>query len=143
MKRHQSLVQDIMTPNPVVIDPGATLHEAYNLMFDEEVRRLPVIADRELVGIITLSDILQAMPRALDDTDRETQLKMAGCTVGEVMSYDPITVTPEDTVQEAAARMLEYQISGLPVVQDGETVGIITESDIFRMIVDAWAAEPA
>jgi acetoin utilization protein AcuB len=142
MRRHKSHVQDFMTADPVTIGPGATLHEAYTVMFDEEVRRLPVVADNELVGILTLSDILQAMPPPIDDADMETRLEVTGRTVADIMSYDPITVNPEDTVQEAAERMLEYQVSGLPVVQDGEVVGIITESDIFRIIVDAWTAEP-
>jgi acetoin utilization protein AcuB len=143
MKRHQSLVQDFMTADPVIISPGASLVEAYNIMFDNEIRRLPVVADNELVGIITLSDILQATPGRLEDSDVETRLELAARTVNEIMTYDPITVAPEDTIQEAAERMLEYEISGLPVVEDGHVVGMITESDIFSIIVNSWAKEPA
>lgn len=141
MKRHKSQVQDFMTEMPVVITPSTSLVEAYNLMFDHEIRRLPVISDGELVGIVTLSDILQATPGYFDDADMETRLEMAARTVRDIMTYDPVTVAPEDTIQEAAERLLEYQISGLPVVQDGHVVGIITESDIFRLLVDAWSAE--
>jgi acetoin utilization protein AcuB len=143
MRRHQSLVQDFMTTDPVVISPGTSLVEAYNIMFDHEIRRLPVVSDNELVGIVTLSDILQATPGRLDDLDTETRLELAARTVNEIMTYDPITVAPEDTIQEAAERMLEYEISGLPVVQDGHVVGMITESDIFTIIVNSWAKEPA
>lgn len=141
MKRHKSQVQDLMTEGPVVITPSTSLVEAYNLMFDHEIRRLPVVADGELVGIVTLSDILQATPGYFDDADMETRLEMAARTVRDIMTYDPVTVAPEDTIQEAAERLLEYQISGLPVVQDGHVVGIITESDIFGLLVDAWSAK--
>jgi acetoin utilization protein AcuB len=137
MKRLKSQVQDYMTADPVVVAPSTTLVEAYNIMFDSEVRRLPVVVDNELVGIVTLSDILLATPGYFEEDDLETRLELAARTVREVMSYDPITVEPEDSVQEAAERMLEYQISGLPVVQDGHVVGIITESDVFRLLVEA------
>ena len=139
MKRHHSQVQDFMTADPVIISPGASLVEAYNIMFDNEVRRLRVVEGGDVVGIVTLSDILQATPGPRDDTDIETRLEMTARTVREIMTYDPITVAPEDTIQEAAERMLEYQVSGLPVVQDGHVVGIITESDIFAIVVNSWA----
>jgi acetoin utilization protein AcuB len=141
MKRMKSQVQDFMTADPIVISPGTSLVEAYNVMFDHEIRRLPVVEGDELIGIITLSDILQATPGRLDDLDIETRLEISARTVRDAMSYDPITITPEDTIQEAAEHMLEYQISGLPVVQDGHVAGIITESDIFKLFVDAWSEE--
>ena len=59
------------------------------------------------------------------------------------MSPDPVTVAPSDTIQEAAEQMLENQVSGLPVVEDGRVVGIVTESDIFRLVVTSWSAESA
>ncbi|MEZ4615332.1 MAG: CBS domain-containing protein [Caldilineaceae bacterium] len=54
------------------------------------------------------------------------------------MTTDPIVIGPDDSIQEAAELMLEYQVSGLPVVVDGRIVGIITESDIFRLVVKSW-----
>lgn len=141
MKHRKSLVQDYMTAHPVVVAPKTSLFEAYNVMFDNEVRRLPVVEERELVGIITLSDIQRALPGFADDKDTQTRLELAPRTVGEIMSTDPITVAPDDMIQEAAELMLDNQISGLPVVQESHVVGIITESDIFRLIVDSWSAE--
>ncbi len=63
--------------------------------------------------------------------------------VGDVMSSDPITVGPGDTIQDAAEQMLENQVSGLPVVEDDRVVGIVTESDIFRLVVTSWSEERA
>jgi acetoin utilization protein AcuB len=138
MRRTQSQVSDWMTRNPVTISPTASLVEAYNLMRDNEVRRLLVV-DNDLIGMLTQSDILRALPGLLDEGDRETRLMKVTRKVRDVMTYDPVTVDPEDTIQEAAERMLEYEISGLPVISGGRPVGIITESDIFRLVVESWS----
>ena len=140
MRKAQSQVSDWMTRSPVSISPNASLVDAYDLMREREVRRLLVV-EKELVGIVTLSDILRALPGLLDEGDRETRLMKVTRKVRDVMTYDPVTVDPEDTVQEAAERMLEYEVSGLPVISGGRPVGIITEKDIFRLVVESWSEE--
>jgi acetoin utilization protein AcuB len=139
-KRHQSEVQDWMTENPATISPDATLAEAYDLMLEREVRRLPVV-EHDLVGIITLGDILRQAPVTADDADTETRLLLTEKCVRDATAYEPVTINPSATIQEAAERMLEYQVSGLPVVRNGKLIGIITESDIFRLVVESWAEE--
>lgn len=142
MKRHKSQVQDFMSDKPLVITPVTSLFDAYNLMFENDIRRLPVVVEGELVGIVTLSDIQRANPLFREELDIPTNLALAPSRhVGEIMSREPVTVAPDDTIQDAAEVMLENEISGLPVVQDGHVVGIITESDIFKLIVDSWAQE--
>ena len=140
MKRHLTEVQDWMTEDPITVTPSATLAEAYELMMENEVRRLPVV-DRDLIGIVTHSDILRNVPVAAEEADIATRLLLTERRVRDVMTYDPVTINPSATIQEAAGRMLEYQVSGLPVVRNGNVVGIITESDIFRLVVESWAAE--
>ncbi len=139
-KRHLTEVQDWMRENPVTIAPDATLAAAQELMSEHEVRRLPVVERGELIGIITNSDILRQIPSTADESDDDTRLLLTQRTVREVMTYSPMTINPSATIQEAAERMLEYQVSGLPVVRNGKVVGIITESDIFRLVVE-WAEE--
>ena len=139
-KRHQTEVQDWMTENPVTISADATLAEAYDLMLEREVRRLPVI-DRELVGIITYGDLLREVPVTGEEVDTETRLLLNEKRVHDICVSDPITINPSATIQEAAERMLEYQVSGLPVVRSGKLIGIITEKDIFRLVVESWAEE--
>lgn len=138
MQRTQMQVSDWMTRDPVTVTPQTSLADAYELMLEREVRRLPV-TDGELMGIITLSDILRTLPSLTEEGDDATRLLAVTRRVGEVMTYDPVTIDPEDTIQEAAERMLEYQVSGLPVISGGRVVGIITESDIFRLVVESWA----
>jgi CBS domain-containing protein len=140
-KRHLTEVQDWMRENPVTISPDASLAAAQELMSEQEVRRLPVVRNGELIGIITNSDILRQIPASVDESDDHTRVLLTQRTVGEVMTYSPITINPSATIQEAAERMLEYQISGLPVVRNNKVVGIITESDIFRLVVESWAEE--
>lgn len=140
-KRHLTEVQDWMREHPVTIDPDATLSAAQELMLENEVRRLPVVERGELVGIITNSDILRQIPATVEEADDDTRLLLTQRTVREVMTYSPMTINPSATIQEAAERMLEYQISGLPVVRNNKVVGIITESDIFRLVVESWAEE--
>ena len=138
MVKHQAFVSDWMTPDPVTGSIEMPLAEAYELMQENEIRRLLIIRDGELAGIVTLSDILRTIPAILAEADRETRLLMTSQTVRDVVSRDPVTVNADETIQDAAERMLEYQVSGLPVVQGRTPVGVITESDIFRLVVESW-----
>lgn len=141
MKRHLSDVGSWMTAPPVTIHPQASLFEAYNTMYENDVRRLPVVErDGTLLGILTMSDVQQAAPIAPgDDGDTARRFLVSSQTVEELMTPDPVTVNADDTVQDAAERMLEYEISGLPVIQGDKVIGIITESDIFRLVVESWS----
>ncbi len=134
----KTLVQDIMTRDPLTVTPDTSLIDAYEMMTDNEIRRLPVVTN-ELVGIVTLSDILGSIPSLLAEADVETKLLLSARKVRSVMSWSPSVVNPEDTIQDAAERMLDEQISGLPVISGSNLVGIITESDIFRLVVESWA----
>jgi acetoin utilization protein AcuB len=145
MKRHQSDVSTWMTTPVITIRAYESLFNAYNLMFENDVRRLPVVDSQDhLVGMLTMSDILQTVPFAPSDEeegDQPSRLLIKLQTVADIMSCDPITITAEESVQEAAERMLEYKVSGLPVIEGESVVGIITESDIFRLVVESWTKD--
>ena len=142
LARHRMEVRDWMRPDPVTVAVDAPIAEAWRLMEENEVRRLPVVnKQRELVGIVTRSDLLQHVPFFPDEEDLEEELPYINLTVEEVMSYDPISIESTDTIQEAAELMLETKVSGLPVRAGNRLVGIITESDIFRLVVAEWGAE--
>lgn len=136
------LVQDWMTPNPITVNSRTPLPDAHQLMMTHRIRRLPVVDDGVLVGIVTRGDIRGAQPsEATSLSIYEIHYLLSRLTVGQIMSRPVITVTPDMTVQTAAALMLKHKIAGLPVVEDGRVVGIITESDIFRMVAQAWVEE--
>lgn len=140
MNRRESEVRNWMTSPALVVTAQTSLLDAYHYMTENDVRRVPVV-DRHnvLVGILTMSDVLRTMPLFFQSADLTTDLLLNDQIVSQVMTTDPITIAPNDTVQDAAELMLEYQISGLPVIEDGRLIGIITESDIFRLVVRSWA----
>ncbi len=125
-----------MTPNPIVIDPQTSILDALHIMKEKKVRRLPVVAHGKLVGIVTEKDLRESPSlKATSLSIFELNYLLAKTPVSEVMTKDPITVTPDTTIEEAAVIMRDNQISGLPVVDDGKIVGIVTETDIFDMLV--------
>ena len=139
LARHRMEVRDWMTSDPVTIQADAPLIQAYELMKENEIRRLPVVnRQKELVGMITRNDLLQHVPFFPDEDDLEKELPYINLTVEDAMSYDTIAIESTDTVQDAAETMLEAKVSGLPVLAGNKLVGIITESDIFRLVVAEW-----
>jgi CBS domain-containing protein len=135
------LVVDWMTPNPSTVSPWASLLDAYRIMKSYEIRRLPVVDEGRLVGILTISDLRSAVPIGRDRFT-DPHLPIAEKMVADVMTHQPITIRKDASMAEAAEIMFENKIGGLPVVEDGQLVGIITESDLFRLVmVEARTAE--
>lgn len=134
------LVREWMTADVITVTPDTTLPEADRLIVDNMIRRLPVIEKGKLVGICTYGDIREARPSpATSLSIWELNYLLSQLMMGEIMTANPVTISPEATIGEAARLMLKNQISGLPVVDNNHhLVGIITESDIFRMVVQQW-----
>jgi len=130
------IVRNWMTPNPITITPQTTMPEAHRLMNEHNVRRLPVVNKGKLVGIVTRGDVREA--QASDATTLsvyELNYLLDQVPAKEFMAYEPITVSADAPIGEAARRMLQHKIGGLPVVEYGELVGIITETDLCRMLI--------
>jgi CBS domain-containing protein len=138
-------IAEWMSSPPVVIPPTTTLAAAQHLMERRQVRRLPVMQDGQLMGIVTWGDLRAAWPSAATTLSmHEWRDLLEQATVAECMSRNPVTVAPNATVLEAAQIMLAHKIGGVPVVTDGEVVGVITESDLLRLLIaEAPGAEPA
>lgn len=138
------LVGNWMSEGIITIDTTITLPEAHSLMKAKNIRRLPVVDSKgRIIGIISHGDIraAEASP-ATTLSIWELNYLLAKLKVADFMTENPITVTPSTTIGEAANLMLAHKISGLPVVNGNyDLVGIITESDIFEMIVlHEWEA---
>lgn len=132
------LVRDRMTQNPITITPDISVTEALRLMGDKKIRRLPVV-DRSgnLVGIVSDRDLLQASPSpATSLAIWEIHDLLAKLTVDKTMTTDVITVTDDTPLEVAALVMVDRRIGGLPVMKDGKLVGIITESDLFKILLE-------
>ena len=134
MMRQQHVAEWMSTP-PVVIAPSTSIEAAQLLMRQQHVRRLPVVEDGRLIGIITLGDLRAAQPSAATTLSiHEWRALLDKVTVAACMTRDPLTVAPDASVLEAAQLILDHHVSGLPVVADGGVVGMITESDLFQLL---------
>lgn len=120
-------VRDRMTSPAVVIAPDATASSALAFMEKRRIRRLPVVQDGKLVGIVTMSDLEKAARKPSDEPVR---------TVGHLMTPRPLTVERDETLEVAAGLMMTRKVSGLPVMDAGRVVGILTESDLFRALCE-------
>lgn len=136
---HEVLVKDWMSTTPFTVEHDANIMDTFRLMKNNKIRRLPVMKDTRLIGIVTLGDIREARPsNASALSVWENNFLLMKLLVREVMTYNPVSVGPDDSVQHAAQLMMDRKIGGLPVVNDaGNLVGILTESDIFRMVVSS------
>lgn len=132
------LVKDWMTPNPITVEPETTLPAAYHVMKLNDIRRLPVVDSQgRVVGIVTMGDIREARPKQSAVLNLwELHSLAASLEVQDFMTPHPVTVTPETPIRKAAEFMLQHKVGGLPVVEGGRLVGIITDSDIFRLLVE-------
>ena len=136
------LVRDWMTIDPITVSVNTSLPDAHSVMKDKKIRRLPVFDGDKLVGIVTLGDIRGARPtEATALSIWEIKYLLNRLCAKDVMSSDVITVDADATIAEAAQLMLENKIAGLPALRENHIIGIITESDIFRMVVEVWDSE--
>lgn len=134
-----------MNPYLITVSPYDNLAQAYELLVKNKIRRLPVVdGNKKLIGILTLKDILEAKPSDIKHTLYIDDIfkHLSGLTVTTAMTNNPITIYQTSTVGNAAELMLEHKIGGLPVLDaGGSLVGLVTESDIFRLIVRRWRDE--
>ena len=142
MDRQTSYVKDWMTQQPITVNPDTSAVEAYERMRDRKFHRLPVVDDAgNLVGIVTSSDIEGTVSfRHTEEGWHEARFALAGTVVADIMTSEPITVGPDTTMGQATTLLLKHHLSGLPVVTEGRLVGILTETDVFRLVVEKLEA---
>jgi len=131
------LVKGWMTSDVMTIDEETSMMKASQIMKENNIRRLPVMHKGKLVGMVTDRDIKEASPSKATTLDvHELYYLLSELKVKDIMSKNVFTIGPEETVEKAAVKMLEHRISGLPVVNDkGKVVGVITQGDIFKVLV--------
>ena len=135
-------VVDVMTKDPLTIAPSETVGEAEELMAENGIRQLPVVENRELVGIITDHDVrsfLAGGSSLLAANEREQSL---GTKVSDLMTTDPLTLEPDDELQNAVELLVEQKVGGVPVVDAKEgLVGIVTYVDVLRCFLNRLQEE--
>lgn len=131
-----------MTRNPITITPDVTVPEAQAIMRREKIHRLPVLdGEGKLAGIVTALDLIHASPSPASSLDiYEMHYLLSKLHVDKVMNKNVITVTEDLPIEEAARIMVDNKISGLPVMRNGVLVGIITETDLFKLFIELFGA---
>jgi len=120
-------IHSLMVTDPITITEETSIQKALALMKEYRIRHLPVVdRKKRLTGWITLSDLKQGLiPSMLGDV-----------SLGDIVNRDPYTVSPDEDIEAAARLVCRHKISGMPVINNGELVGVITETDLFRAFID-------
>ncbi len=136
------IIERRMTRNPVTATPDMNIQDAKELMVREKVHRLPVLdSEKKLVGVISEKDILEAAPSPVSTLSAyEMNYLMSKLTVKKLMSRHPVTLDKNATIEEAARLMIDQDLSCLPVLEDGKLVGIVSKSDLFKILMELFGA---
>jgi len=136
------LVKERMSHPVTTVHPETPMQDALNLMRTERIRRLPVVDKHgRLVGIVSERDLLHAAPSdATSLSIWEIHYLLSKITIEKIMTRQVITIREDTPLEEAARLMADRKIGGLPVVRDGQVVGIVTETDLFKVFLEMLGA---
>ncbi|MFH1906222.1 MAG: CBS domain-containing protein [Chloroflexota bacterium] len=135
------LVGERMSHPVIPISPEMPIHDALSFFKREHIRRAPVVKDGKLVGIVSDKDLLNASPSPVSSLSIwEMNYLLSKITIAEVMTRKVLTVTEDTPIEEAARIMADNKIGGLPVMRDGHVIGIITETDLFKIFLELMGA---
>lgn len=127
-----------MTRNVITVDPEAGILDAQELMAQNKIRHLPIInEDRQLIGIVTDRDIRSALPYRFYDVPQNERAKIAALKVKDIMTRDPISISPTYTIQDALLMIQKSKVGALPVIDDDRRLkGIISVRDLLRAFIN-------
>src|SRR6266480_2943727 len=131
-------VRDVMAQNPLTLDRNETLDLAESIMNLGRIRHMPVVDDGRVIGILSQRDLFRsALLTALGFGRKTTTALIKTIKIKEVMTEDVITIAPETTIKDAARTMIDKKIGCLPVVENEKLIGLLTETDILRYVVES------
>jgi CBS domain-containing protein len=137
MKRNES-VKKIMTPDPIAVQVGQSVADAYQILLKHDFHHVPVLDGRKLVGLVTSTDIGRVTYSfGTDDRMSSTVLDHTR-QLSDVMQQDLTSLTPHATVREAAEILGQGAFHAVPVVEDGDLVGIVTSTDLIRYLLEQY-----
>jgi CBS domain-containing protein len=132
-----STVRDMMTQNPATLERNETLDLAESVMNLGRIRHMPVVDDGKVVGIISQRDLFRsALITALGFGRKVTSALIKTIKVKEIMTEKVITISPNASIKDAARQMIDKKIGCLPVVEEDRLIGLVTETDMLRYVVE-------
>jgi CBS domain-containing membrane protein len=130
-------VRDIMATEVTTLGRNDSLQLAKDIMTLGRVRHFPVIDDGKVVGVVSQRDLYKAsLGSVMKYGEKAQRAFLEGIVVKEIMSDPPITIAPQASVQEAARLMMEKKIGCLPVLEGAQLVGIVTETDMLKLVAE-------
>jgi acetoin utilization protein AcuB len=134
-------VVDVMTTNPLVTTPTETVGQADQVMAENRIRQLPVVEGGAMLGIVTDRDIRSFLAQS-SLLEPEERAKALETEVRDIMTTEPLTLSPDDELQEAVELLIDEKIGGIPVVDAAEgLVGIVTYVDVLRCFLNRLQEE--
>ncbi|MCC6605368.1 MAG: CBS domain-containing protein [Anaerolineae bacterium] len=135
------LVKRRMSQPVITVPPDMSVPDCLKLMQREHIRRTPVVENGRLVGIVSDKDLLNASPSTATSLSIwEINYLVSRIRVKDVMTKDVLTITEDMPIEEAARIMVDNKVGGLPVVNNGDVIGLITETDLFKMLLELMGA---
>jgi len=135
------LVEGRMSKPVIAIQPDMPIHDVLNLFKQEQIRRAPIVKNGKLIGIVSDIDLINASPsQATTLSVWEMNYLISKITVESIMTKDVITIETDTPIEQAARIMADNKIGGLPVMHDGKVVGMITETDLFKIFLELMGA---
>lgn len=136
-------VVDVMTKNPLVMTLNETIGRADELMTENRIRQLPIVNQGRLLGIVTDRDIRSFLADA-SLLEPDIRAKALNTRIAEIMTTQPLTLSPDDDLREAVELLVEEKIGGIPVIDEAEgLVGIVTYVDVLRYFLHRLDEDPA
>jgi len=135
------LVEQRMSRPVIAIHPDMPIHDVRKLFSQENIRRAPVIKNGELIGIVSDQDLIDAAPSpATSLSVWEMNYLLSKIQIKDIMTKDVITIDEDTPIEQAARIMVDNKIGGLPVMRFGKVVGMITETDLFKVFLELMGA---
>ena len=128
------LVRQFMAKDVFTLTPDQTCLKALDAMRGKHIRRAPVMKANKMVGIVSERDLLHILPGTIGQASTDAGEVSMDLPVKRIMKTEVIAIRPNDHLESAARTMLKHKIGGIPVLEEGRLVGIITESDIFKAV---------
>ncbi len=134
-------VGERMSHPVITVSPETPIHDVLVMFKKEHIRRAPVVSNGKLVGIVTENDLLNASPSTVTSLSVwEMNYLISKVTIKQVMTKKVKSIDVGTPIEEAARIMADLKIGGMPVMRDGKVVGMITETDLFKIFLELMGA---
>jgi CBS domain-containing protein len=137
--RRRIPVSEIMTTNVITLNVSDAIEDAKLIFEDKSIRHIPIVKDKKVIGMLSSNDILKIAYADLSENDKDVDVSIFDWfTIEQVMTKSLYVVTPETSIEDVGIIFSENEFHALPIVEDGELVGIVTTTDLIKFLVNLF-----